>query len=68
LFELLAYRQRQPVLGSNVMNGPLAQDQRNQMFGPLELVGQCARSGEGLGDICRRPAFRGSQCRSERDL
>jgi hypothetical protein len=67
-FDLLGNRQRQLVLGSDQMKQPLAREQRNDVLGSINLLGQCTRSGKGLAYIGGRIAFSGGQCRSECDL
>jgi hypothetical protein len=65
-FDLLGKRQRQLVFGSAEMKRPLAKAQPHEVFGSIQLLGQRARSRDGLAYIRRRKTFCESQCRSKR--
>ena len=67
-FDLLGKRQRQLVFGSAQMKRPLAKAQPHEVLGSIQLLGQRARSRDGLAYIRRRKTFCESQCRSEREL
>src|SRR6516225_1417811 len=60
--DLLSQQQCSLVLGSDRMERILSVDQRHNVLGPINLLGQCMRSGDDFAHIGRRIAFRGSQC------
>jgi len=67
-FYLLGQRQRQLVLAPVPMKHPLAEERPPEALGPINLLGQRARSGEALAHLGCRKAFRGYQCPSKRHL
>jgi hypothetical protein len=67
-FQLLGQRQGQLVLAPAQMKHPLAQEHLPEALGPINLLGQRARSGEGFAHLGRRKAFGGKQCPSKREL
>src|SRR5215469_1686564 len=60
--DLLSQQQRSLVLGSDHMKRVLSVDQRHNVLGPINLLGQSMRSGDGFAHIGRGIALRGSQC------
>jgi hypothetical protein len=65
-FDLLGKRRRQLVLGSAHVKCRLAIEERREVLGSINLLGQ--RERDDVAEIGRRTTFRGSQCRSKRDL
>src|ERR1700741_2745160 len=60
--DLPRQQQRSLMLGSDPMESILSVDQRHNVFGPINLLGQCDRSGDGFANISRGIALRSSQC------
>src|SRR6516162_7356955 len=65
--DLLSQQQRSLVLGSDRMERILSVDQRHNVLGSINLLGESVRSGDGLAHIGRGIALRGGQCRCQSD-